>query len=38
MVKITAPEDRVVYGPGKVTERVGVKVGVAVGEVLSENM
>ena len=36
MVKFTATEDRVVHGPGKVTDRVGVKVGVEVGEVLSD--
>lgn len=36
MVKFTAPEDRVVHGPGKVIDRVGVKVGVEVGEVLSD--
>ena len=28
MVKFTAPEDRVVHGPGKAIDRVGVKVGV----------
>lgn len=32
MVKFTAPEDRVVHGPGKVTDRIGVEVG----EVLSD--
>ena len=36
MVKFTALEDRVVHGPGKVIDRVGVKVGVEVGEVLSD--
>ena len=36
MVKFTATEDRVVHGPGKVIDRVGVKVGVEVGEVLSD--
>lgn len=36
MVKFTAPEDRVVHGPGKVIDRVGVKVSVEVGEVLSD--
>ncbi|MBS6397319.1 MAG: hypothetical protein KH452_09255 [Clostridiales bacterium] len=27
IVKFTAPEDRIVHGPGRATERVGVKVG-----------
>lgn len=36
MVKFTAPEDRVVHGPGKVIDRVGVKVDVEVGDVLSD--